>query len=183
MLGMPNDSFRHLHADRHAPASVTSLADRRLLRPDPASASGTLAAELNGPVRLRVATIDDTCWGCRSNVRAVIGGLIDPAQTRDRSGFVPLEQIDDLLTAMLDQQDLKRRRIAPLRHRESPGIAGGYIANSCLECDALIGRFHVEDLVHEYRMTGSPLGRLDAGIVLHVDLSSVARRSAVSAAR
>ena len=39
-------------------------------------------------------------------------------------------------------------------HRESPGVAGGYLANGCIECDALIGRFQLEDLLHEHLQSG-----------------------------
>ena len=154
------------------PASVTSLADRRRAR------EATLPQPLTDgrPARLRVAAVDDTCWCCHGPVRAIVGVLADPSLTADGSGFVPLERVDELLAAALDPRELRSRRIAPLRHRESPGVAGGYIANGCLECDALIGRFRIEDLFHEHRMTGAPIGRLDAGIVLYADLEPAQRR-------
>ena len=131
-------------------------------------------------VRLRVAAVEDTCWCCHGRTRAIVGAIGDPAAIGDRSGFVPLEKIDALLVAMLDSSELSPRGIAPLRHRESPGVTGGYIANSCIDCDALIGRFRIEDLVHEHRMTGQPIGRLDSGIVLHADLAAGAGRRGVA---
>jgi len=152
-------------------ASVTSLADRRRAR-DAALPVRQAAPER---ARLRVAAVEDTCCCCHAPVRAIVGVLADPALTPDASGFLPLEAIDELLVAELDPRDLSRRKIAPLRHRESPGVAGGYIANGCIECDALIGRFRIEDLFHEHRMTGAPIGRLDSGIVLYADLRPAQR--------
>jgi len=154
------------------PASVTSLADRRRAR------DAALPAQQAGPerARLRVAAVEDTCWCCHAPVRAIVGVLADASLTPDGSGFLPLEAIDELLVEQLDPRDLSRRKIGPLRHRESPGVAGGYIANGCIECDALIGRFRIEDLFHEHRMTGAPIGRLDSGIVLYTHLQPARRR-------
>ena len=153
-------------------ASVTSLTDRRAAR-DAALPRLQAAPER---ARLRVAAVQDTCWCCHAPVRAIAGALAEPALTPDGSGFLPLEAVDELLVSALDPRDLSRRKIGPLRHRESPGVAGGYIANGCIECDALIGRFRIEDLFHEHRMTGAPIGRLDSGIVLYTDLRPAQRR-------
>lgn len=154
------------------PASVTSLADRRRAR-EAALPQAQVTAQR---ARLRVATVEDTCWCCHAPVRAIAGAIADPALTPDGSGFLPLELVDELLVAELDPRELRSRKIGPLRHRESPGVAGGYIANGCIECDALIGRFRIEDLFHEHRMTGAPIGRLDSGIVLYADLQPAQRR-------
>lgn len=155
-----------------APASVTSLADHRRAR----EAAAPAAPASSQPARIRVATVDDTCWCCHEPLRAIVGAITDPALTPDGSGFLSLELIDELLVEAIEPRDLSRRKIGPLRHRESPGVQGGYIANGCIECDALIGRFRIEDLFHEHRMTGAPIGRLDCGIVLYVDLQPAERR-------
>ena len=157
-------------------ASVISLADRMRARQDAAPAPQQLTDAPTGRVRARVAAVTDTCWCCRQKVRAVVGVVVEPRHTVDGSGFLPLEAIDEKLVGALDTRHLARRGIGELRHRESPGVAGGYIANSCIECDALIGRFRIEDLFHEHRMTGAPIGRLDAGIVLYADLQPAQRR-------
>ena len=168
-----------IHPQHPDAAPVASLADRRRARAQ--ATAGPFAAR--GPARLRVAVVEDTCWCCHGPVRAIVGVLADPAQTPDGSGFLPLEQVDELLLAHLDPRELRSRRIAPLRHRESPGVEGGYIANGCVECDALIGRFRIEDLFHEHRMTGAPLGRLDAGMVLYADLGAAGRELRRSTSR
>lgn len=169
---MPRDAFdtRPTPPTPSASASVTSLADRRRAR------SAAQPAPVTGRARVRVAAVEDTCWCCHAPVRAIVGAIVDPSLTPDRTGFLRLEQIDELLLATIEPRDLSRRKIGPLRHRESPGVAGGYIANGCIECDALIGRFRIEDLFHEHRMTGAPIGRLDCGIVLHVELQPAERR-------
>jgi hypothetical protein len=129
--------------------------------------------------RGRVAALPDECWRCRTKVRAIVGVLVDPARTPDGSGFLPLSEIDEVLVAGLDPRALPGRRIGELRHRESPGVAGGYIANGCPECDALIGRFHIEDLLTEHRHGGGTYGQLDMGIPVELDLSAAPQRLTV----
>jgi hypothetical protein len=125
--------------------------------------------------RARVAALTDECWRCRTKVRAIVGVLIDDALTPDGSGFLPLHEVDEALAAALDSRTLAARRIGELRHRESPGVAGGYIANGCIECDALIGRFRVEDLLTEHRVSGGGFAQLDVGIGVELALQAGAR--------
>jgi hypothetical protein len=159
--------------------SVISLADRMRARQAAVPAPAQPAA--GGPVRVRVAAVTDTCWCCRQKVRAIVGVIADAAHTSDGSGFIPLEAVDETLIRALDGRALARRGIGELRHRESPGVAGGYIANGCIECDALIGRFHLEDLLTEHRMAGGSHGQLDIGIAVELDLVPAERRSGLSA--
>jgi hypothetical protein len=114
-------------------------------------------------------------------VRAIVGVIVEPRHTADGSGFIPLEAVDRLLAQRLDPRQLQRRGIGALRHRESPGVTGGYIANGCLECDELIGRFHLEDLLTEHRMAGGSFGQLDIGIALELELEPASLRPGVSA--
>ena len=50
-----------------------------------------------------------------------------------------------------------------------------------MECDALIGRFHLEDLLTEHRMAGGSYGQLDIGIAVGLDLVPAERRTAITA--
>ena len=162
-----------------AGGAVISLADRMRARQEsPATAD---AQAPTGPARARVAAVTDTCWCCRQKVRAVVGVIVDAAHTPDGSGFIPLEAIDETLVSALDTRHLARRGIGELRHRESPGVAGGYIANGCLECDALIGRFHLEDLLTEHRVAGGSFGQLDIGIAVELDLAPAEHRTGFTA--
>jgi hypothetical protein len=119
-------------------------------------------------LRARLAGVTDHCWRCRTKVRAVVGVLVDPAETPDGSGFVALDQVADALASALDPRALAARGVGRLRHRDSPGVAGGYIANGCPECDALIGRFQVEDLLHEHLLGGGTHSQLDLGLALEL---------------
>ena len=160
--------------------AVISFADRKRTRRAAAdAASHAPAGDLS--VRARVAALTDTCWCCRNEARAIVGVLVDPAQTPDGSGFLPLETVDTALMAALDGVALSRRGIGRLRHRDSPGVKGGYIANGCLECDALIGRFHLEDLLTDHRNAGGSDSRLDTGIAVELTLHAAERRSGISA--
>lgn len=159
------------------PAPVVSLADRVRARekaPAPPAAPA-------GAVRARVAAVTDTCWCCRQKVRAIVGVIVEPRHTADGSGFVPLAAVDRLLAGRLDPRQLQRRGIGELRHRESPGVTGGYIANGCIECDELIGRFHLEDLLTEHRMAGGSFGQLDIGIAVELDLEPATKHPGISA--
>jgi hypothetical protein len=128
-------------------------------------------------VRARLAALTDRCDVCRTKVRGVVGVLIDPGRTPDGSGFLPFADIDELLVARLDPRALAGRRIGRLRHRDSPGVMGGYIANGCIECDALIGRFRLDDLLHEHLQAGGIYAQLDIGVPVELPTVALARRS------
>jgi hypothetical protein len=130
------------------------------------------AAGVGGPpLKGRLAAVTDRCWRCRTKVRAVVGVLVDPAHTPDGSGFVAFDLVAHELATALDERALAARGVGPLRHRDSPGVAGGYIANGCLECDALIGRFELEDLLHDHLQAGGTHGQLDVGLAIELPVS------------
>jgi hypothetical protein len=131
------------------------------------------------PVPGRLLTVEDRCWQCRSKVRAIVGVLVDPTLTSDKNGFLPFDAIGPQLAAALDARTLSARRIGPLKHRESPGVPGGYLSNGCTECDALIGRFHLEDLLHEHLMGGGTYTQLDIGVPVELPLGVPARLTAL----
>ena len=127
-------------------------------------------------VRARLAAVTDRCWQCRTKVRGVVGVLIDPARTRDGSGFLPFDDVAELLAERVDPRALARRRIGELRHRDSPGVLGGYVSNGCIECDALIGRFLLDDLLHEHLQAGGTYAQLDIGVPVELPAVALARR-------
>jgi hypothetical protein len=132
-----------------------------------------------GVARARVAAVTDRCWQCRTKVRGIVGALVDPAHTSDASGFLPFEDISEQLLIVLDPRTLRARRIGELRHRDSPGVVGGYVANGCIECDALIGRFQLEDLLAEHLHNGGTYAQLDIGVPIELPLvAAPARRRA-----
>ena len=130
-------------------------------------------------VRARVAAVTDHCWQCRSKVRAIVGVLVDPALTPDGTGFIPFDEVAGLLAEALDARALAARRIGEIRHRSSPGVAGGYIANGCVECDALLGRFALEDVLSEHLHNGGTYGQLDMGIAVDLPLVQSGRLRAL----
>src|SRR3954471_6346999 len=83
-------------------------------------------APAGSPVPSRLLTVEDRCWQCRSKVRAIVGALVDRPQKADKSGLLPSDAIAPQLAAALDPRTLNARRIGPLKHRESPGVPGGY---------------------------------------------------------
>jgi hypothetical protein len=164
---------------------LTALASRRGGsgsnggRERPSTRWGVPAAPSSETLRARVAAVTDRCWQCRTKVRAIVGVLVDPAQTTDGSGFLPLDDVADQLVVALDPRALAARRIGHLRHRESPGVEGGYVANGCPECDALLGRFALEDLLTEHLVNGGTQAQLDIGIAVELPLAQAARRRAL----
>ena len=136
-------------------------------------------APQGAPVSGRLLTVEDRCWQCRSKVRAIVGVLVDPQLTNDRNGFLPFDSVGQQLAAALDRRTLSARRIGELKHRESPGVPGGYLSNGCIECDALIGRFHLEDLLHEHLMDGGTYPQLDIGVPVELPLGVPARLTAL----
>jgi hypothetical protein len=127
-------------------------------------------------VQARLAAVTDCCWQCRTKVRGVVGVLVDPAHTADGTGFLPFDEVADVLAAGVDPRALAGRRIGELRHRDSPGVVGGYVANGCIECDALLGRFQLEDLLHEHLQTGGTYAQLDIGVRVDLPTGAIGRR-------
>ena len=127
-------------------------------------------------VRARLAAVTDRCWQCRTKVRGIVGVLVDPARTPDSTGFLPFDDVAEMLAERLDPRALAGRRIGRVAHRESPGVAGGYLANGCIECDALIGRFQLEDLLHEHLQSGGTYAQLDIGVPVELPAVALARR-------
>ena len=136
-------------------------------------------AEAGSPVAGRLLTVEDRCWRCRSKVRAIVGVLVDPQLTSDKDGFLPFDAVAQQLAEALDPRTLAARRIGELKHRESPGVPGGYLSNGCIECDALIGRFHLEDLLHEHLVGGGTHSQLDIGVPVQLPLGVPARLTAL----
>lgn len=134
-------------------------------------------APVAGSERARVAAITDSCWQCRAKVRGIVGVLVEPGATSDGSGFVPFDEVAERLAASLDSRTLAARRIGELRHRDSPGVEGGYLSNGCIDCDALIGRFQLEDLLHEHLMNGGTYSQLDIGLAVDLPAAAPARRT------
>jgi hypothetical protein len=128
------------------------------------------ASEPCGRLPATLLVVGDTCWSCRAPVRAIVGVLVDPGLTEDRSGFLALADVDRILMAVVDPGALAGLGIGALRHRPSPGVQGGYVSNGCPQCDALIGRFRVDDLLSEHRAAGGTLGELAVDVT--VDLLS-----------
>ncbi|MEA2246368.1 MAG: hypothetical protein QOH46_897 [Solirubrobacteraceae bacterium] len=131
------------------------------------------------PISGRLVTVEDHCWQCRSKVRAIVGVTVDPQLTTDKNGFLSFDAVGEQLAAALDRRTLAARRIGELKHRESPGVPGGYLSNGCIECDALIGRFHLEDLLHEHLMGGGTYTQLDIGVPVELPLGVPARLTAL----
>jgi len=121
--------------------------------------------------RARLLTLTDRCWCCRSKVRGVVGVLVD---TPGGGRFVSFTDIAETLAGAADQRALAARGIGPLRHRDSPGIQGGYVSNGCWSCDALIGRLGLDDMLDEHLRNGGTYGQLDCGLALELELPAVA---------
>jgi hypothetical protein len=137
--------------------------------------AGTLARADEPAVAARLAVVVDRCWQCRTKVRGVVGVLVDPARTADGTGFLPFDDVAAELARRVDPRALRKRGIGELRHRDSPGVAGGYVSNGCMDCDALIGRFQLEDLLHEHLQAGGTYAQLDIGIRIELPEIAVAR--------
>jgi hypothetical protein len=166
---------QHLSLVPAAPGAASLPSRGRAPRTRPSTRWSVPTAPSEGTVRARVLAITDRCWQCRTKVRAVVGVLVDPAHSPDGSGFLPLDDVADRLVESVDPRALAGRRIGSIRHRESPGVEGGYTANGCIDCDALIGRFAVEDALSEHLVTGGTYAQLDVGIAIDLPIAAPAR--------
>jgi hypothetical protein len=137
-------------------------------RAEPRGPRRRRGSEPRGRLPATLLVVGDTCWSCRASVRAIVGVLVDPGLTEDRSGFLALADVDRILMAVVDPGELAELGIGALRHRPSPGVQGGYVSNGCPQCDALIGRFRVDDLLTDHCMSGGELA--DLAVDVTVDL-------------
>ena len=145
-------------------------------RPRPSTRWSVPSTPSDGTVRARVAAVTDRCWQCRTKVHAIVGVLVEPSLTKDGSGFLPLDSVADQLVGGPRRADPGRPpHRAPAPH-ESPGVEGGYVANGCVECDALLGKFALEDLLREDLVSGGTYAQLDIGISIELPRSETARR-------
>jgi hypothetical protein len=145
-------------------ASVTRIARWRLAAPQDRSEA------LHGDTalaRARVLTMTDRCWSCSLKVRGVVGVLVEMSAGHR---FVPFAEIADELATVADPRVLAARGIGPLRHRDSPGIVGGYVSNGCPQCDALIGRINLDDMLDEHIRNGGTYAQLDSGLALELQI-------------
>jgi hypothetical protein len=129
--------------------------------------NGAVHSEVNGmsSARARVLAITDRCWKCRGKVRGVVGVLLETPVGHD---FVPFIEIADVLARSTDPRMLAARGIGPLRHRDSPGVHGGYMSNGCVECDELVGRLLLDDLLEEHLRNGGTYAQLDTGLAVEL---------------
>jgi hypothetical protein len=148
---------------------VVQIAEWRVGTPHGGSwqSNGHNVAALSGSstARARVLAITDRCWKCRAKVRGVVGVLVD---TSAGAHFVSFTEVAEALAGATDARMLASRGIGALRHRDSPGIQGGYISNGCVECDELVGRILLDDLLDEHLRNGGTLTQLDTGLSVHL---------------
>jgi hypothetical protein len=132
-----------------------------------------IRSQFNGlpPTRARVLAIPDRCWACRSKVRGIVG-IVVSLSAGER--FVSFTDVAEALASSADARVLAPRGIGQLRHRDSPGIEGGYVSNGCPECDALIGRILLDDLLDEHLRNGGTYAQLDTGLVLELRIEGFA---------
>lgn len=146
-------------------AGVVQIAKWRVGTPQGGSgqSNGDPGGPLNGTSspRARVLAITDRCWKCRAKVRGVVGVLVD---TSAGATFVSFTEVADALANATDPRALAARGIGALRHRDSPGIQGGYVSNGCIECDELVGRILLDDLLDEHLRNGGTYAQLDTGL-------------------
>jgi hypothetical protein len=144
---------------------VVQIAEWRVGTPHGGSgqSNGDPGGPANGGVsaRARVLAITDRCWNCRAKVRGVVGVLVD---TSTGPTFVSFTEVAEALASATDRRTLAARGIGALRHRDSPGIQGGYISNGCVECDELVGRILLDDLLEEHLRNGGTYAQLDTGL-------------------
>jgi hypothetical protein len=155
-------------------AGVVPIAEWRMAAPKGASSQFN-----GGPLtRARVLAIADRCWSCRAKARGIVGVLVD-VSAGER--FVSFTDVAESLAVSVHSRVLAARGIGQLRHRDSPGIQGGYVSNGCPECDELIGRILLDDLLDEHLRNGGTYAQLDTGLVLELRSAGLAARVRQSA--
>jgi hypothetical protein len=150
-------------------AGVVPIADWQMAAPKGAM------EEFNGvPLTpARVLAITERCATCRSKMRGIVGVLLEaPSGQR----FISFTDVADVVAEAADPRALAARGIGRLRHRDSPGIPGGYVSNGCPECDALFGRWRLDDLLGEHLRNGGSYSQLDTGLTLELRMPDAPAR-------
>lgn len=106
-------------------------------------------------VRAGVVALPGHCYRCGAAIRSVVGVLVAPDLALDPGGFIDLEYCADAIAhAFNGSPDRSRLRIGILRHRTSRARPEGYVANGCIECDAIQGNFPLQEDLTEYFAVG-----------------------------
>jgi hypothetical protein len=108
------------------------------------------------PTGGRILALTDRCTICSTRVRAVVGVLADER-------FVAVAEAAELLLAA-DRRALAARGIGGLRRIE--GMPDSYVASTCPNCGAVVGRLRAERLLNRHLAEGGSYAQLDVGVGL-----------------
>ena len=96
--------------------------------------------------RMYLEIIEQKCWNRRCGAatkivtRMYFKEIVFGIEIEYLSQSKAIDDCDDQMVAMLNSVFAKTYNFAPLRRRYSKTVGGSYIANSCIHCDALMGK-------------------------------------------
>ena len=105
--------------------------------------------ETSTPVHQRVAVslavLPGQCWRCGGDVMPIVGVF---ASDGARRRWLEFPAVAARLAVVVRRQELATLGIGPIKVRTSRARPGGYLANGCVDCDAILGDHPLrEDLV------------------------------------
>jgi hypothetical protein len=86
-------------------------------------------------VPAQVVGVPIVCGRCSGEGLAVAGALVPVEHAPDRTGFVALPELHEVLLPLLDPQALLAAGAAPLRRHHDPALGDG-VVNTCRHCRA-----------------------------------------------
>lgn len=126
-----------------------------------------------GGVEAEVVAMATDCWRCRMAIRVVVGVTVAPPDYPP--AFVWFDDVSAWLARQLDHRALaQHERIGRVTFRRSRPCPEGYLANTCVHCDALQGSFPIREEFKEYLAEGGDPRRLPVVATVELPVSVLA---------
>ena len=99
------------------------------------------------------------CWKCggmtNSVNRVFFKSLVFSIEVEYLFSSIPIDECDSQVVEAINAEFAKAYSFAPLRERYSKTVKGSYVANSCIRCDALMGRHFIKSWGEDGLQTNS----------------------------
>ena len=114
-------------------------------------------------VPVTLLALPGDCWRCGQPVLPLVGVFV---LSRRGRRFIEFLDVAPRLAATVRPEQLASLGIGPIKIRRSRALPEGYLANGCLNCDAILGDFPLREDLVAYQAEGGRLRELAVATLL-----------------
>jgi hypothetical protein len=111
------------------------------------------------PLSVELLCLPTRCYRCGVTAWPVVGVLVPGAQ---RGRFIAFDRVADAL-ARVPSPLLAELGVGAIKRRRSRARPAGYLANGCVNCDAILGGFPLQEDLDAFLAEGGRLSALSIG--------------------